>query len=390
MTLGSTVRQWLTALATAGGVYIALRVMRRILVLKLGAMAQHTATKLDDMVVALVSRTHGSFLFAVAAWFGSQFLAPATDAQPTLHVVVLLASVFQAALWGNTLIKGGVEWQVGRLKLEHPAQATTVQVVVFLVRVAFFSILLLLALDNLGINVSALVTSLGIGGIAIALAVQNVLGDLFGSLSIVLDQPFVVGDFIVTGDHAGTVEHIGLKTTRVRSLSGEQLVFANGDLLKSRIHNYKRMDERRILFGIGVIYETPPAQLAGIPAMLKEIVSAQADVRFDRAHLKGFGDSSLDFEVVYFVLSPDYNKYMDVQQAITLEIFRRFTDAGLSFAYPTRTVYLQKTVGEEVEGRGPPTLDPFPRPSTTPCPSAHPAATPAPPKVGSRKPPSGC
>ncbi len=349
--LGSTVEQWLIALAVAVGIYVVLRVVRSVLVLRLGALAQRTATRLDDTVVTLISRTHGSFLFAITAWMGSQFLDAATDAQPTLHVVVLLASVLQAARWGNTLIKTGVEWQVGRLKLQHPAQATTVQAVIFLVRVAFFSVLLLVALDNLGINVSALVTSLGIGGIAIALAVQNVLGDLFASLSIVLDQPFVVGDFIVTGEHMGTVEHIGLKTTRVRSLSGEQLVFANSDLLKSRIHNYKRMDERRILFGIGVIYETPPDKLAGISAMLEEIVSAQPDVRFDRAHFKGFGDSSLDFEIVYYVLSPDYNKYMDVQQAINLEIFRRFTDAGLSFAYPTRTVYLQKTSGEEVKGQ---------------------------------------
>jgi len=349
--LGSSLQQWLIALAVAVGVYLVLRVVRRVLVLKLGALAQRTATRLDDMVVSLISRTHGSFLFAVTAWLGSQFLAPATNAQPTLHVVILLAVVFQAARWGNTLIKAGVEWQVGRLKLDHPAQATTVQAVIFLVRVAFFAVLLLVALDNLGINVSALVTSLGIGGIAVALAVQNVLGDLFASLSIVLDQPFVVGDFIVTGEHAGTVEHIGLKTTRVRSLSGEQLVFANSDLLKSRIHNYKRMDERRILFGIGVIYETPPDQLAGISAMLGEIVAAQEGVRFDRAHFKGFGDSSLDFEIVYYVLSSDYNKYMDVQQAINLEIFRRFTAAGLSFAYPTRTVYLQKTGSDAAEGR---------------------------------------
>ncbi len=341
--LGSTVEQWLIALAVAAGAYLVLRVVRGLLVLKLGAIAKRTTTSVDDMVVSLVDRTHGAFLFAAAAWIGSQFLDPATDAGPTLHVFVLLATVFQAARWGNTLIKSGVEWQVSRLKLEHPAQATTVQAVIFLVRLAFFTVLLLVTLDNLGVNVSALVTSLGIGGIAVALAVQNVLGDLFASLSIVLDQPFVVGDFIVTGEHAGTVEHIGLKTTRVRSLSGEQLVFANGDLLKSRIHNYKRMDQRRILFGVGIVYETPPEKVAAVPGILKEIVSAQQKVRFDRAHFKDFGDSSLDFEIVYYVLSPDYNTYMDVQQAINLEIFRRFTAEGLSFAYPTRTLYLQKT-----------------------------------------------
>ncbi len=175
--------------------------------------------------------------------------------------------------------------------------------------------MLLLALDNLGVDVTALVAGLGVGGIAVALAVQSILGDLFASLSIVLDKPFVIGDFIIVGDLLGTVENVGIKTTRVRSLSGEQLIFSNADLLNSRIRNYGRMYERRVVFTVGVTYDTPRHKLE---------------------------DFSLDFETVYYVQDPAYNLYMDIQQAINLELYQRFADEGIEFAYPTQTLFLAK------------------------------------------------
>ena len=167
------------------------------------------------------------------------------------------------------------------------------------------------------------------------------MGDLFASLSIVLDKPFQVGDFIVVDDFSGTVENIGLKATRVRSLSGEQLVFSNADLTKSRLRNYKLMEERRIAFKFGVTYNTSPDQLQAIPAMLKEIIEGLPNVRFDRAHFSGFGDSSLDFDVVYWMLKPEYGMYMDTQQAINLAMLRGFGERGVDFAFPTRTVILE-------------------------------------------------
>jgi small-conductance mechanosensitive channel len=197
-------------------------------------------------------------------------------------------------------------------------------------------------LDNLGVNVTALVTGLGVGGIAVALAVQNVLGDLFASLSIVLDKPFVLGDFVVVDDLLGSVEHIGLKTTRLRSLWGEQVVFSNSDLLKSRLRNFGRMAERRVSLDIGVTYQTPRAVLQAIPAIIREAIEEQVATRFDRSHFKGFGDSALTFESVYYVLSPDYNRYMDIQQAINLRIYERFESQGIGFAYPTQTVFLER------------------------------------------------
>jgi small-conductance mechanosensitive channel len=200
----------------------------------------------------------------------------------------------------------------------------------------------LLTLDNLGIDITALVAGLGIGGIAVALAVQNIFGDLFASLSITLDRPFVVGDFLTVGEVLGTVESIGIKSTRLRSLSGEQIVMPNSDLLSSRVRNYGRMLERRVVFATAVTYETPIDLLERIPRLIREIVEAQTDTRFDRSHFAAHGAASLDFETVYYVRSPDYNRYMDIQQAINLAVYRRFAAEGIEFAFPTQTVFVRQ------------------------------------------------
>ena len=223
---------------------------------------------------------------------------------------------------------------------------TTITFLGFVARLLLWIIVLLLILDNLGVNITGLVAGLGIGGIAVALALQNILGDLFASLSIVLDKPFVIGDFVVVDSLSGTIEHIGLKTTRIRSLSGEQLIFSNNDLLKSRVHNYKRMSERRIVFSFGVVYQTPLEKLKAIKEIVSDIITKEEKARLDRVHFKEYGDSSLNFEVVYFVNDPDYNIYMDVQEAINLEIFRRFQEEGIEFAYPTRTLFIQNEKNE--------------------------------------------
>jgi small-conductance mechanosensitive channel len=218
--------------------------------------------------------------------------------------------------------------------------ATAVGIVSFVTRLGLWAVVALTALGTLGIEVTPFIASLGIGGVAVALALQNVLGDLLASLSIVLDKPFVVGDFIQVGDLSGSVEYVGLKTTRVRSLSGEQLVFSNSDLLGSRIRNYGRMSERRVAFSLGVTYDTPAPVLRRIPGLVQEAVQSRENARFDRSHLKGFGASSVDFETVYYMEVPDYATYMDTQQAINLEIFERFGAEGIEFAFPTRTIHV--------------------------------------------------
>jgi small-conductance mechanosensitive channel len=205
-----------------------------------------------------------------------------------------------------------------------------------------WALLTLVALGNLGVDITALVAGLGVGGVAVALATQNILGDVFASVSILLDKPFVPGDFVIIDDYMGTVENIGIKTTRIRSLGGEQIVFSNADLLRSRLRNYKRMAERRVVFRLGVVYQTTPETLKHVPDILREIVEAQDGTRFDRSHFVSYGDFALVFETVYYVVSPDYNRYMDINQAINLEIARRFADTGIEFAYPTQTLLVQK------------------------------------------------
>jgi small-conductance mechanosensitive channel len=204
---------------------------------------------------------------------------------------------------------------------------------------------LVFLLDNLGIKISAVVAGLGIGGVAVALAAQAVLADLFSYFVIFFDKPFEIGDFIIVGDKMGSVEYIGIKTTRLRALGGEQLVFSNHDLTNSRVHNYKKMDKRRIVFKVGVVYQTSAEQLKRIPGMIKEIIVAQQDATFDRGHFAAFGDSSLDFEFVYYVAGSDYTKYMDVQQAINLAIFETFEREHIDMAYPTQTLYINKAAG---------------------------------------------
>lgn len=259
-----------------------------------------------------------------------------------VNVIAVGALLLQVALWMSVLVERWVARQIERRGSVDGDAVTVMNLLGFSLRVAVWTLVLLSILKQLNFDISALVTGLGIGGVAVALAVQNVLGDLFASLSIVLDKPFVVGDFIVVGDCLGAVEHIGLKTTRLRSLGGELIVYSNAELLKSRIHNYKQMYRRRVVFTFGVTYQTPAEKLETIPAIVREAVESQQHTQFDRAHFKEYGAFSLVFEAVYFVVSAEFNVYMDIQQAINLRILRRFAKQGIEFAYPTTTVQVEE------------------------------------------------
>jgi len=337
---GNTVWAWLLALLIMILVGVVLRVLRGVILHRLTGFAKRTATELDDLVADLLKRTRLFFLLVVSLYAGSLALTLPEVATRVISTVTVLVLLIQAGIWGTGLVSFWITRYVRRKLEEDAATATSMAALGFVIKVVLWAVLLLLALDNMGLKIGPLIAGLGIGGIAVALALQNVLGDLFGSLSIVLDKPFVIGDFIIVGDLLGTVERIGLKTTRVRSLYGEQLIFSNSDLLNSRIRNYKRMYERRIVFSIGVTYQTPYEKLAAIPDMIREIIESLEKTRFDRAHFKEYGDFSLKFEIVYYVLTPDYNTYMDIQQAINLAICRRFEKEGIEFAYPTHTLFI--------------------------------------------------
>lgn len=337
---GNTALAW----TIAGGVFLlmwlALLVLRRLAVQRL-AKLRGTALPLD-VAEEVVRATRGWFIFLVALFIGSRFLDLADAVGLWAVRATMIATLLQGGLWLTAGVVKSIHAKRERDLDESPDGVAAMDVLSYIARVAIWSIILLACLDNLGINITTMIAGLGVGGIAVALAAQNILGDLFASLSIVLDKPFVVGDFLIIGDFLGSVEKVGLKTTRLRSLSGEQLIFSNNDLLGSRIRNYGRMFERRVLFSIGVTYQTPAEKLRAIPDMLRRAVESQEHVRFDRAHFQKYGDFALVFEVVYYVLSADYNRYMDIQQAINLRIYEDFDENEIEFAYPTQTIFVNK------------------------------------------------
>lgn len=314
--------------------------VKRLVMRRARRFVELTDNQWDDMLLVLVERTHTWFLAAVSLYPTLYLvtLPPKVESGLTLFITMLVW--IQAGLWGHEAI---TFWQgVLRERERRGELASTVVVTILGVvgRVIVWSGVTLLILQSFGFDISTLLAGLGVGGVAIALAVQNVLGDLLASLSIALDKPFVVGDVIAVDALTGTVEHIGLKTTRVRSLSGEMLIFSNGDLLKSRIRNFRQLKERRVTFTLGVTYDTPADVLESIPNLLRTLIEKNEKVRFDRAHVKAFGDSAILVEAVYVVLESDYLLYMDIQQSINLAIYRAFAEAHIEFAYPTQTVHL--------------------------------------------------
>jgi small-conductance mechanosensitive channel len=347
MFLQNTIQQWLIAVAVVCGVFILMKFLEWFTAKKVAAWAKTTTTEVDDLFVQVLGASKLFFDFSVAIYVGSGLVKLPADVREIIGIVFIVAVLLQVGFWGNSLIVFWLNRTLKKRIAEDAASATTLTALGYLGRLVLWSVVVLVALDNVGVNITGLAAGLGIGGIAVALAIQNILGDLFASLSIVLDKPFVIGDFIVVDTFMGTVEHIGLKTTRLRSLSGEQVIFSNTDLLGSRIRNYKRMYERRVVFTIGLVHQTPLEKVESAGKILKEIIELETLARFDRAHFKEFGDSALVYEIVYFIKTSDFNVYMDTQQRINLAIMRRFEEQGIAFAYPTRTVYMYNNPGTE-------------------------------------------
>ena len=342
----------LQAWAIAGTVFVVIGAVlftaRTLLARRLAKVAAKTATTADDAIVDLLRRTRYFFIITAAVAGATLFLELPTRALAVGRVLGTIALFLQIAIWGNGLITFWFRNYAERKADTDLSSRTTVAAFSFVARLILWIMLALLALSALGYDIRTLIAGLGVGGIAIALAVQNVLGDLFAALAIVLDKPFVVGDAISVDTMTGTVENIGLKTTRIRSVNGEQLIFSNADLLKSRIRNFKRMQERRVVLTIGVSYDTPPDTVARIPSMLRDAVEAQEQVRFDRSHFMSYGESALNFETVYFVLTADYLVYANINQAVNLAVFRRFATEKVAFAFPTRTINVKGAAPEAI------------------------------------------
>ena len=339
--LDNSVQSWLISLAIAAVALLVLYTIKRFSLSRLTILAKETDNKWDDATADMLSRTRTPFIFIVSLFLGSLFLSITDEYRQISYSIAAITLLIQGGLSLNGLLLFWLRQDEEQRKKTDPASIAAVNAMGFVGRLLLWAVVLLLVLDNLGVDVTALVAGLGVGGIAVALAVQNILGDLFASLSIVLDKPFTIGDFLIIDEHLGSVEDIGLKTTRMRSLSGEQLVFSNTDLLKSRIKNYGRMFERRVVFKLGVTYQTSAEKLQSIPAYIKEIIAGIEDTEFDRSHFKQFGNSALVFETVYYVLSGDYNCHVKIQQDINLGICRKFSEQAIEFAYPTQTVFIE-------------------------------------------------
>jgi small-conductance mechanosensitive channel len=347
-----TLMQWLTALGFTLVIVLGVRLARPLLIRRLQALSKRTRLSIDDAIVHALESTRLWLIAVIAVEVGSHALDLPAGMQKIIDGAATVALFLQIGLWAADLLKFWLDRSEDRARTAHPGAATSLAAVGFVGRIVLWAVILLLILDNLGINVTTLIAGLGIGGVAVALAVQNILGDLFASLSIVIDKPFVAGDFIIVDSFMGTVEHIGLKTTRVRSLDGEQIIFSNSDLLKGRIKNYKRMRERRVVFPFKVRYDTAPEQLEQIPGIVKQLVEADEHTRFERSHFYKFGESSFDFETVFWMTTPDYNVYMDMQQRLNLALLREFDKRGIDFALPTKA--LVKTEDETVDEDGEP------------------------------------
>ena len=337
----NSVHAWLIAGIVFAVTGATLFIARTLLARRLAKVAAQTSNTADDAIVDLLRRTRYFFILTAAIAGASLFLDLPPRALSVGRMLGTIALILQLAIWGNGLITFWFRNYAERKADTDVASRTTIAAFSFVARAILWSMLLLVGLNRLGVDITALITGLGVGGIAIALAVQNVLGDLFAALAIVLDKPFVVGDAISVDTMTGTVENVGLKTTRIRSVNGEQLIFSNTDLLKSRIRNFKRMQERRVVLTIGVSYDTPPDTVARIPDMLREAVESQEQVRFDRSHFMSYGESALNFETAYFVLTSDYLTYANKNQAVNLAVLRRFATEKIDFAFPTRTIVVR-------------------------------------------------
>jgi small-conductance mechanosensitive channel len=335
---GNNLQAWIWALIVFLSVVAVMRIARSVAVNRLRAFASVTTNRLAEAI----QQSRLLVFLIVGLYAGSRSLELPAAISGTIWSIALLAIFLQVGIWANAIVSYLITHYIRFEMGEDASAAGAATAFTFIARLVLWSLLVLMALRNLGVDITTLITGLGVGGIAIALAAQNILGDLFASLSIMFDKPFVVGDFIIVGEDRGSVERIGLKTTRIRSLTGELLVVSNADLLQSRIRNYKQMYERRIVFSLGVVYQTPPEKLAQIPEMIREIIDSHELTRFERSHFAKYGDFSLDFETVFWVKKPEYAVYMDIQQAVNLEIFRRFESEGIDFAYPTRTLFITR------------------------------------------------
>ena len=332
---GNTVYSWLFAVGIVVVSILVIRLFRYVILKRLKTWSATTSATWDDILVLGIERLVVPILYVGSFYFAVSTLQLSPKADKVVHIIYM-AALTLCVLRLISAVFRRLLMSVAKRRAEHGEGEQSVSGLMIVLNIVIWILGIIFLIDNLGYNVTTLITGLGIGGIAVALAAQTILGDLFSYFAIFFDKPFEIGDSITIGDQSGTVEKIGIKTTRIRTLSGDQLVCSNSDLTNSRVNNFKRLETRRIVFTLRVIYNTPPEILEEIPDLVKVIIDKQPHVEYGRGHLAAFGDWSLNFEFVYNVLSPDYGIYMDVQHAIYLEIVKIFKEKKIRFAFPTQ------------------------------------------------------
>ena len=339
--LHNTLEDWAIALGIILISFLGAGICQKIVLSRIHQFTQKTSSTFDDFIVTLLQQSVMPFIYILAFYFGIQYLYMPERLKQIMHIAILFVTVFFIIRTLSAI----VSYSFQQFTIKNSGDETgkkQARGILLIIKIILWIIGIVFIIDNLGYNITTIVTGLGIGGIAIALASQAILGDLFSYLVIFFDKPFEAGDFIMIGNQSGVVEYIGIKTTRIRTLSGEQLIVSNTDLTNSRVQNFKRMERRRVVFSIGVTYDTIAEKLKQIPSIAREIIEGLDATQFDRAHFSGFGDFSLNFEIVYYIPSADYNQYMDIQQAVCLALFERFEQEKIEFAYPTQKVLLSQ------------------------------------------------
>jgi len=338
--LGNSIKTYIFSLGLFLLLVVAFRILQSIIINRLIKLSKKTKTDLDDHLVKIVASVKPPIYTTFALFVALKTLSTGPFFDKVLTAGLYLILTYQAILAISILVEYVSKKYVRRNG--DDAERSAIKLITNIVKGILWLIGALIIVQNLGVNVTSLVAGLGIGGVAIAFALQSILEDLFSSFAIIFDKPFKEGDFIIIGNDMGVVEKIGIKTTRMKALQGEELIISNKELTSSRIQNFKKMEERRVPFRIGVTYDTSNSKLKAVPSYVEKIINKQKNIRFDRAHFVEYGDSALIFEIVYYVLSADYNEYMDINQAIYLGIKEKFEKEKIEFAFPTQTVYLEK------------------------------------------------
>lgn len=347
---GNTVQTYLISLAVIGMGTLILALFKRRTLERFKRWAGSTQNTTDDAVVDTIGRFGVPALYYVIIYFGLSFISFSSKASRVIEIAVAVVVTYFVLRLVASMILLALQFKIRRQE-RGEEKIKQLGGLMILINMIIWILGILFLADNLGYDVTTIIAGLGIGGIAVALAAQNILGDLFNYFVIFFDRPFEVGDFIVVDDKMGTIEYIGIKTTRIRCLSGEQLVIGNSNLAASRIHNFKRMEKRRVVFSLNVDYSTPLEKVEQIPGIIRNIIEQQNPVAVDRVHFASYGDWSLRFEAVYFVLDADYNKYMDIQQRVNFRILEEFQKHQISFALPTQKMLLSNGLQTEEADR---------------------------------------